>query len=94
MYVFVSDEVFFKTKNKVSGPEAFDRNRVIMGCGFAFSDDIKLEASYANEIMPRSGTNKIVNALQVKGVFNNIFSHLAKPFKRKKNDVDQDEGDL
>ncbi|WP_427875429.1 DUF2490 domain-containing protein [Flavobacterium sp. MMS24-S5] len=94
MYVFVSDEVFFKTKSQVSGPEAFDRNRAMIGCGFAFSDDIKIEAAYANEIMPRSGTDKVVNAFQVKGIFNNLFYHLSKPFKRKKNAVDQGEGDL
>ncbi|OXA82025.1 Protein of unknown function [Flavobacterium aquidurense] len=94
MYVFASDELFFKTKSQVSGPEVFDRNRAMVGCGFAFSEDIKIEAAYANEIMPRSGTDKLVNAFQVKGVFNNIFSHLLKPFKRKKNEVDQGEGDL
>ena len=94
MYVFASDEVFFKTKSQVSGPEVFDRNRAMLGWGIAFSDDLKVEAAYANEIMPRSGTDKLVNAFQIKAVFNNMFSHLLKPFKRKKNQVDQGEGDL
>ncbi|RED24612.1 uncharacterized protein DUF2490 [Flavobacterium cutihirudinis] len=93
-YIFASDELFFKTKSQVSGPDVFDRNRAMIGCGFAFSDDFKIEAAYANEIMPRSGTDKLVNAFQVKGIFNNLFYHLSKPFKREKNAVDQGEGDL
>jgi hypothetical protein len=94
VYVFASDEVFFKTKSQVSGPEVFDRNRAMLGFGFDLSHNIKIEAAYANEIMPRSGTDKMVNAFQVKGIFNNLFTNMAKPFKRKKDAVDEGDGDL
>lgn len=92
MYVFLSDELFFKTKSQISGPDFFDRNRASLGLGFKMAEDIKIEAAYVNEIMPREGTNKLVNAIQVKGIFNNFFSHVIKPFKRKKNVVDEGEG--
>lgn len=94
IYVFASDELFFKTKSQVSGPDLFDRNRAMAGFGFDISDNIKIEAAYANEIMPRSGTDKLVNAFQIKGIFNNFFTNITKPFKRKKNAVDEGEGNL
>ncbi|WP_133509364.1 DUF2490 domain-containing protein [Flavobacterium chryseum] len=91
-YVFASDELFFKTKSKVCGPDFFDRNRVSLGLGFAVSDNIQIEAAYANEIMPRDGNDKLVNAFQLKGIFNNFFSTIIKSYKRKKNEVDISEG--
>ena len=91
-YFFASDELFFKTKSQVSGPDFFDRNRASAGLGFTISGTIQIEVAYANEIMPRNGTDKLVNAFQVKGIFNNFFTAVAKPFKRKKNPVDEGEG--
>ncbi|MBJ2127304.1 DUF2490 domain-containing protein [Flavobacterium sp. IB48] len=93
IYLFGSDELFFKTKSKVSGPDFFDRNRASLGCGFELST-VKIEMAYVNEIMPRSGSDKLVNAFQIKGIFNNFFSDIAKSFKRKKSAVDEGDGDL
>jgi hypothetical protein len=84
VYVFISDEVFFKTKSKVSGPDVFDRNRVTLGIGYFITDDIQLEASYANEIMPREQTDQLVNAFQLNIVFNNLVPNLIKSFTPKK----------
>jgi hypothetical protein len=94
MYVFASDELFFKTKSQVSGPDLFDRNRASLGLGFTLIENIQIEVAYANEIMPRDPTNKMVNAFQVKGIFNNFFPTLIKSFKRNKNAVDQGDGSL
>lgn len=94
MYVFASDELFFKTKSQVSGPDLFDRNRASLGIGFTLITNIQLEVAYANEIMPRDPINKVVNAVQVKGIFNNFFPTLIKSFKRKKNAVDLGDGSL
>lgn len=92
IYFFASDELFFKTKSQISGPDFFDRNRASIGLGLTIAKTIQIEAAYANEIMPRNGTDKLVNAFQVKGIFNNFFSAVAKPFKRKKSPVDEGEG--
>jgi hypothetical protein len=34
----------------------------------------------------------LVNAFQLKGIFNNFFSTIIKSYKRKKNEVDIGEG--
>jgi hypothetical protein len=77
---------------RYGGPDFFDRNRLSLGLGFNVSDNIQIEAAYANEIMPRDGTDKLVNAFQLKGIFNNFFSTIIKSYKRKKNEVDIGEG--
>ncbi|MBS7233998.1 DUF2490 domain-containing protein [Flavobacterium psychroterrae] len=94
IYLFASDELFFKTKSLVSGPDLFDRNRASLGIGFAMMENIQIEAAYANEIMPREPTNKMVNAIQLKAIFNNFLPTIIKSFERKKNAVDQGEGNL
>lgn len=83
-YGFVSDELFFKTKSQVSGSEFFDRNRFTGGLGYFIKDDIQLEISYANEIMPRKQTSQLVNAIQFNVVFNDFFPNLIKSLKPKK----------
>lgn len=84
LYVFVSDELFFKTKSQVSGPDLFDRNRATIGLGYSLTDDIQLEVSYANEIMPRNPVNQLVNAIQVNITFNNFLPNLIKSMTPKK----------
>lgn len=92
LYAFAADEVFFKTKSQVSGPENFDRNRITAGVGYSFANDLQVEASYNNEIMPRNDTNKLVNAIQVKVIFNNFLPDLIKSFQRTKKAVDEGNG--
>lgn len=88
LYAFASDELYFKTKSEISGDENFDRNRATIGLGYSFTKDFQLEVSYANEYLPRSGTDKVYNALQINVVFNNFLANALKPFKRKKASVD------
>lgn len=45
LYAFASDEIFFKTKSQVCGPDVFDRNRAALGLGFDLTADMKIEAS-------------------------------------------------
>lgn len=88
LYVFVSNELYFKTRSDISGNDIFDRNRATLGLGYSASKDFQVEVSYANEYLPRAGTDKIYNALQVNITFNNFLSNLLKPFMRQKTDVD------
>ncbi|SFC75253.1 Protein of unknown function [Flavobacterium phragmitis] len=88
IYSFASDEVFFKTKSAVSGPDFFDRNRFTVGLGISLNNDIQIEPSYAREVMPRETSDQLVNAFQLNFIFNNFFSNLTKSFKRTKTSVD------
>ncbi|MCD0470547.1 DUF2490 domain-containing protein [Flavobacterium sp. JAS] len=94
LYCFAADEVFFKTDSQVSGPENFDRNRFTLGLGYEFVKDLLVEVSYNNEIMPRKDTDKFVNAVQVKVIFNDFLPDLIKSFKRTKKAVDEGNGGL
>ncbi|WPO77893.1 DUF2490 domain-containing protein [Flavobacterium sp. KACC 22761] len=88
IYAFASDEVFFKTKSAVGGPDFFDRNRFTVGLGLSLNNDIQIEPSYSREVMPRETADQLVNAFQLNFIFNNFFSNIAKPFKRNKTSVD------
>lgn len=88
VYIFASDEVFFKTKSEVSGPDFFDRNRATIGIGVPINKDTQVEISYANEIMPREPNNQLVNAVQLNLIFNNFLPNLIKSFTRAKTPVD------
>lgn len=88
LYAFASDELYFKTKSEISGSEFFDRNRATIGLGYKALKDVQIEVSYANEYLPRSGTDKIYNALQINLTFENIFSDVFKTFARKEASVD------
>lgn len=72
-YGIVADEVFFKTKSKVSGDDVFDRNRFTLGAGYAFTDHIQLELTYMNDLLPREKGNTILNSIQLHTIINNIF---------------------
>lgn len=92
VYSFAADELFFKTNSEVSGPENFDRNRLTLGLGYSFANDLQIEVSYNNEIMPRKEEDKFVNAVQVKLIFNNFLPDLIKTIKRNKKAVDEGNG--
>ncbi len=94
VYLFGSEEIYFKTKSAVSGPEFFDRNRITGGFGLPLNDNMQIEASYACDIMPRTVNDKVVNAFQLNFIYSNIFSKKEKPFKRAKTNVDDGSGGL
>ncbi|MFB3390220.1 DUF2490 domain-containing protein [Flavobacterium sp. LAR06] len=83
-YGFLSDELFFKSKSQVSGPDLFDRNRATVGLGYFLNDNIQIEVSYANEIMPREPVDQLVNAIQLNITFNNFLPNLIKSMAPKK----------
>jgi hypothetical protein len=58
VYAVASDELFFKSGTKVTGLSFFDRNRLNLGAGYLFSDDIQVEVTYANEYLPRDKENQ------------------------------------
>lgn len=78
VYAIVSDEIFFKSEAKVTGLSFFDRNRLNVGAGYLFTDDIQLEITYSNEYLPRDNGNQIVNAGSLTLTFNNLFKNLNK----------------
>lgn len=83
VYAIASDELFFKSGTKVTGLSFFDRNRLNLGAGYLFSDDIQVEVTYANEYLPRDDENQIVNAASLTVTFNNLFRNLNKKLHHK-----------
>lgn len=78
VYAIASDEIFLKSETKVTGLSFFDRNRLNLGAGYLFTDDIQIEITYANEYLPRDNGNQIVNAGSLTLTFNNLFKNLSK----------------
>lgn len=78
VYGILSDELYFKSGTKVTGLSFFDRNRLIVGAGYLFTDDIQLELAYANEYLPRDNQNQIINAASLTLSFNNLLPNMSK----------------
>ena len=87
VYGYASDELFFKTKSKISGPDNFDRNRFIIGLGYVLTDAIQFELAYANETLPRDGTTEIINAVQINVYFTDFLT-VFKSHKREKTAIE------
>lgn len=90
VYAVASDELFFKSGTKVTGLSFFDRNRLNLGAGYLFTDDIQVEVTYANEYLPRDEENQIVNAASLTVTFNNLFKNLKKKLHHN-NEVSNDD---
>lgn len=90
VYAIASDELFFKSGTKVTGLSFFDRNRLNLGAGYLFSDDIQVEVTYANEYLPRDDEDQIVNAASLTVTFNNLFRNLNKKLHRKNEASNED----
>jgi hypothetical protein len=76
VYLLATEELLFKPNAKTEGITFFDRNRVELGAGYLFTDNVQLEASYLNEFIPRDSGNEIYNTLQLTLTLNNFFSNL------------------
>lgn len=83
VYAIASDELFFKSDAKVTGLSFFDRNRLNLGAGYLFTDDLQLELTYANEYLPRDNGSQIVNAASLTLTFNNLFKNINKKLFHK-----------
>lgn len=83
-YAIGSNEIMVKTYSYLVGGQFLDRNKFTIGGGYAVSDDLQLEITYVNEYMPRSGSDEMVNALQVNMVFNNLIPTIRKNIKKRK----------
>jgi hypothetical protein len=90
VYAIASDELFFKSGTKVTGLSFFDRNRLNIGAGYLFTDDIQVELTYANEYLPRDEGNQIVNAASLTVTFNNLFKNLNKKLLHKTEAANED----
>ncbi|RED19670.1 uncharacterized protein DUF2490 [Flavobacterium cutihirudinis] len=90
VYAIASDEVFLKTGSKVTGESFFDRNRLNLGAGYLFTDDIQVELTYANEFLPRNSGNQTVNAASLTITFNNLYRNIHKNLLEK-NQTQTDE---
>ncbi len=91
VYAIASEEVYFKSGAKVTGESFFDRNRLNLGAGYLFTDDIQVELTYANEYLPRNNGNQIVNAASLTLTFNNLFKKLNKKLFHSNEPVTEDE---
>lgn len=90
VYGIASDELFFKSRTKVTGLSFFDRNRFNIGAGYLFTDDIQIELTYANEYLPRDSENQIVNAASLTMTFNNLFKNISKKLSHKNEAAPED----
>ena len=83
LYVVTSDELYLKSGTKVTGLHFFDRNRLNVGGGYLFTDDIQLELAYVNKYLPRNNQNQIINAASLNLTFNNLFKTISKKLHHK-----------
>lgn len=83
-YALGSEELMFKSGSFIAGTQFFDRNRLTIGGGYAFSDDLQVEVSYANDYLPRPDSKELYHAFQVNAVFNNFLTNLKKNLFHKK----------
>lgn len=83
VYAVASDELYFKSGTKVTGESFFDRNKLNIGAGYLFTDDMQVELTYANEYLPRDNGNQIVNAAALTITFNNLFKNISKKIIHK-----------
>lgn len=90
VYGVASDELFFKSGTKVTGLSFFDRNRLNIGAGYLYTDDIQIELTYANEYLPRDEENQIVNAASLTVTFNNLFKNINKKLLHKSEPTKED----
>lgn len=91
IYTIVSDELYFKSGAKVTGESFFDRNRLNIGGGYLFTDDIQVELAYVNEFLPRNNGNQITNAASLTVTFNNLFKTLNKKLLHKNKEAQNEE---
>ena len=89
VYAIASDELYFKSGAKVTGESFFDRNRLNLGGGYLFTDDIQVELTYANEFLPRESVNKIINAASLKITLNNLYKKVREKLHHKEK-IDED----
>lgn len=94
VYATASDEIYLKSGTKVTGESFFDRNRLNIGAGYLFSDDVQIELAYANEYLPRNNGNQMTNAASLTMSFNNLFKNIKKRIESKLHDKEKkDDGE-
>lgn len=80
IYIYVSEEVIFRSISKEKGLRYFDCNIFTIGGGYLFTDDLQLELQYANVFIPRDKGNEVDNALSVTFTINNLLGKIGKLF--------------
>lgn len=90
LYTLVAEEIYLKSRSDVSGDSFFDRNRITLGIGYAFTDLLQARVSYINEFLPRSQVNKTYDMLKVTLIFTNLldeFKNTIRGFYHKEGDL-------
>jgi hypothetical protein len=89
-YCLATEELLLKPQAKEKGVNFFDRNRLEIGGGYLFTDDLQLELAYLNEFVPRDNGNQIYNAIEMTLTFTNPFPNLKKHLSSltKSNNMD------
>lgn len=78
LYGVASEEVFFKTEGVILGDEFFDRNQLLLGFGYTFTDHFQVELNYINEYLPRAETDKLHHIISTKIILNDFITVLKK----------------
>lgn len=79
-YFLATEELIFRTQAKTSGLKYFDRNYFSVGFGYLITDDLQVEATYANEFVPRDNGNQVYNVMNLTVTFNNLIPNIKKKF--------------
>jgi len=79
-YFLATEELIFRTQSKETGLKHFDRNYFSTGFGYLITDDLQVEATYANEFLPRDNGNQTYNAINLTVTFNNLIPNVRKRF--------------
>jgi hypothetical protein len=77
VYLFTSEEVFFRNTTKETGLHHFERNKFTLGGGYLISKTVQLELSYINEYQPRDNGDKAYNSFTFSLIFSDLLKELS-----------------
>jgi hypothetical protein len=94
-YAVASEELLFRSTYKSTGFHYFDRNIFVVGGGYMINDDLQVELTYTNELIPRDNGGILNNVISITFTTNNLFSNIkhkvGKLFTSPPPNVDENE---
>jgi len=90
-YLFVSEEIIFRSTAKETGMTYYDRNLFSIAAGYLITDDLQIELAYINEFVPRDDGNIVYNVVSVTLTVNNLMTKLGRLIAGKPKESAPDE---
>jgi len=75
-YAVASEELYFRSTYKSTGFHYFDRNMFVVGGGYMINNDLQVELTYTNELIPRDNGGILNNLISVTFTTNNLFPNI------------------